>query len=302
MIKVLLVIPAHGQNIFLPKMLDRLSKLSVYPTECRYVIDRPQPGEYEEALEIYAKANRIAGGNLGFVKILKSDGYPEWVGHPQMNAGSDYFLTGYVRNAQVEYAIKNDFHYVIFIDGDCVPEPHLISAHVDTLSEKCSPIATVGRRREIIWNMEDQRMASPKSVCHLFADTPRLIDNEFWFVDSGVVWTCNFGLNMHAIKQLCSMNASLYGREEVFSSEFTGTWGGEDGFLGLECFYSGIPVYALPNGENGIIHQPHVRPMNKYDHPQFIPYLEAMREDLMARMHLHGWLSKEFVPRLRMMK
>ena len=58
----------------------------------------------------------------------------------------------------------------------------------------------------------------------------------------------------------------------------------------------------MPNGENGIIHQPHVRPMNKYDHPQFIPYLEAMREDLMARMRLHGWLSKEFVPRLRMAK
>jgi hypothetical protein len=86
----------------------------------------------------------------------------------------------------------------------------------------------------------------------------------------------------------------------VFSTEFLGTWGGEDGFVGMECYYSGIPTYALPNGENGIIHQPHIRPLNKYDHPTFIPYLEAMREDLLTRMHLNKIDTHAYIPRIQM--
>ena len=62
MIKVLLVIPAHGQNIFLPKMLDRLSKLSVYPTECRYVIDRPQLA----AISVSSRYSKAMGTRNGW--------------------------------------------------------------------------------------------------------------------------------------------------------------------------------------------------------------------------------------------
>lgn len=295
--RTLLYIPAHGQNIFFKKMLERLSALTERPAECIYTIDRPQPGEFEEAQSIYDEVAKVR--DISFVSLQRSDDCPERVGHPQMNAGSEYFLTGYLRNKATQYALDNGFDAVVFIDGDCVPEPDLIAAHNAILNND-TPVSTIGRRREIIWNMEDQRMASPDSICHFFADTPTLIENEFWFVDSGVVWTCNFGLNIAAIKALRQLNSTLYGVDEVFSTEFLGTWGGEDGFVGMECYYSGIPTYALPNGENGIIHQPHTRPLNKYDHPTFIPYLEAMREDLLTRMRLNKIDTHAYIPRIQM--
>ena len=62
---------------------------------------------------------------------------------------------------------------------------------------------------------------------------------------------------------------------------------------------AGSPL-RLPNGENGIIHQPHTRPLNKYDHPTFIPYLEAMREDLLTRMHLNKIDTHAYIPRIQM--
>lgn len=297
--KTLLAIPAHGQNTYLEKMLDRISKLTVKPTACHYVIDRPKPGELDEANAILSRTAAKMDCDMSFMAVSACVDPPEYAGNPQMNPGTEYFLAGHVRNTEIEYAVSHGYDIVIFIDGDCTPEPQLVESHERILGGVL-PAVSVGKRREVVWGLEDQRMASPRSICHFFKNTPSIVDKEFWFVDSGVIWTCNVGLNISTIKAIRSLNQELYGREEVFSSDFHGTWGGEDGFLGLECFYSGIPVFALPDGENGIIHQPHMRPLSKYDHPAFMPFLETMREDLLYRMRLHGKYGGKYIPRTQM--
>ena len=66
--RTLLYIPAHGQNIFFKKMLERLSALTERPAECIYTIDRPQPGEFEEAQSIYAEVAKVR--DISFVSLI----------------------------------------------------------------------------------------------------------------------------------------------------------------------------------------------------------------------------------------
>lgn len=227
------------------------------------------------------------------ISLVTIEDIPEYVGHPQMTYGEEYFMAGHARNVAIEYAVDNGFDIVIFIDGDCMPEPDFIKSHAAILSIP-SPCTTVGKRKEAIWGYDDQRMVSKINPIPIFHGKPTNVTNEFYFVDSGVLWTCNFGMNIAAISALYGINERLYGRREVFSSDFSGTWGGEDGFIGLECLYCKIPVYALEKGNNGVRHKEHPRPTGKYDHITFIDYLEERREDLLFRMGLFGMEHPEY--------
>jgi hypothetical protein len=75
----------------------------------------------------------------------------------------------------------------------------------------------------------------------------------------------------------------------VFHPHFTGRWGGEDTFLGVECFYGGIPVWAAPaTGDDGVLHMEHPRPSGKYDHAGFVLEVEAMRSSLVETLSAMG--------------
>lgn len=287
---ILLAIPAKGQNQYLSEMLGAIHAMSVHPYHVLYMADRPTYEERKEAACIIS--------NDPLVEYFPVSSSPKYVGRPEMNADSDWFLTGYVRNVAISYIDNHpEIDGVVFIDGDCIPEPDLIKSHMSVLSRD-TPTVTVGQRKEAMFGWLDQRNTQ-SSPCHIFSDVPTEIHHEVMFVDSGVVWTCNFGLNRGAISALRTINNTLYHRNETFSSDFVGKWGGEDGFIGLQCFYTGIPVVSLELGDNGIRHKYHDRTSAKYDHVAFLRFLEDQRERLIYLLDLHK-LNKgghRFIPR-----
>lgn len=287
---VLLAIPARNQNKYIEAIVDAIGAMSVKPSVVLYMADRPTSHDTFEATKLI--------GNTGLVQYYPIRELPSYVGRPQMNYNSDMFLAGYVRNKAIEYMhVHKELDAVVFIDGDCIPEPDLIKSHMSVLSAD-GAVLSVGKRKEAEYGWDDQRMEKD-SLCKIFHDTPTEITDEKLFVDSGVVWTCNFGMNRAAVQEIVKTNEELYGRPEVFSSDFLGTWGGEDGFLGLECFYRGIPVIALENGNNGIRHQYHSRDSKQYDHLSFMNYLEQQRERLLYLLDNYDLNDKHisYIPR-----
>ncbi|WP_405325705.1 hypothetical protein [Fibrobacter sp.] len=287
---LLLAIPARGQNKYLAEMKAAIHAMSVKPCHVLYMADRPTVKEIVEARTII--------GHDPLIEYYPICQKPDYVGRPTMTHGVDWFLTGHVRNCAVDYIIKHgDIDAVVFIDGDCIPEPDLIKSHMAVLDSK-EPKVSVGKRKEVMYNWQDQRDTA-ESSCNIFHDVPTEVLYEAMFVDSGVVWTCNFGMNVAALGYLRQLNATLYGREETFSSEFLGTWGGEDGFIGLECYYTGVPVIALENGNNGIRHKYHLRNEDKYNHTAFIQFLEDHREQLLYLLDLYNMNVRNcgYIPR-----
>ena len=288
--KILLAIPSKNQSQYIGDIIDHIGKMSVKPDHVLYFQDRPSAKELVEG-------KRLLPTRDGLIELVVSRSEPEIIGHPQMAYGESQFLTGYIREQAIDYMLQNGYDAVVFIDGDCLPEPELIEAHKAILCKE-TPVVTVGQRKEFMHEWTDQRLA-PDSKLDIFSDEPREVENEGYFVDSGVVWTCNFGMNRAAVMKLRELNKILYGREETFSSDFVGTWGGEDGFIGLECFYTLTPVIALPKGENGIKHQFHLRESAKYQHVAFIQYLEQHREQLLYLLDCYdfNYRNIRYVPR-----
>ena len=287
---LLLAIPARGQNKYLAEMKAAIHAMSVKPCHVLYMADRPTSKESVEARSII--------GDDPLIEYYPIYQKPDYVGRPKMTYGVDWFLTGHVRNCAVDYILKHGYiDAVVFIDGDCIPEPDLIKSHMAVL-DCAEPKVSVGKRKEVMYNWQDQRDTA-ESSCGIFHDVPTEVLHEAMFVDSGVVWTCNFGMNVSALGYLRQLNATLYGREETFSSEFLGTWGGEDGFIGLECYYTGVPVVALENGNNGIRHKYHLRNDDKYNHTAFIRFLVEHREQLLYLLDLYNMNVRHcrYIPR-----
>jgi len=277
--KILLAIPARGQNQYIGEMVTAIDAMTVKPYKVLYMADRPSRDERTEAVRIL-KDNPL-------IEYYPVTSIPDYVGRPHMTAGVDWFLTGHVRNEAVAYMDRHEeIDAVVFIDGDCIPELDLIAGHADILG-KDGPCVSVGKRKESIYGWEDQRCRD-EPAANIFSTVPKKVTSEALFVDSGVVWTCNFGMNRAAINVLRTLNNTIYGRNETFSSDFLGTWGGEDGFIGLECFYTGITVYAIANGNNGIRHKYHMRDSSKYDHVAFLYFLEDQRERLIYLLDRYG--------------
>jgi len=274
--KRLLVIISKDQQQYANKINDALSQLSEHPEEILVYLDRPSTTELETVTTEYA-------GN--HVTVLASNTLP-CVGRPPMIWGTPYFGAGHIRNLALQYAMGHDYDIVIFIDGDCIPEPDLIRGHTDILSSD-EPTITVGRRLEGFYGWHDQREKDEHRLIPIF-NTQCRVTSEAYFVDSGVLWSCNMGMNREAIEQITKLNLLLYGRSEVFSTDFLGTWGGEDGFLGLEAFYSDIPVVPVCSNGTGVQHEEHPRPIEKYDFINFTPFLEEKREELLYLMASNG--------------
>lgn len=276
--RTLLAIPSKGQVKYLPRMLADLCAMSVKPDRVLYMLDRPSASDIVEC-------RKLLSGNES-VELVIVNKMPDRIGHPQMVYGESQFLAGHVRELAINYMLDNGYDAVVFTDGDCLPEPDLVKEHVAVLD--CgSPAVSVGQRKEFIHDWADQRLR-PDSQISVFFDQATPVEKECYFVDSGVVWTCNFGMNRAAVLKLRGINNTLYGREETFLSDFHGTWGGEDGFIGMECFYTAIPVIALPLGPSGVKHQFHTRESDKYQHDSFIDYLESHREQLLYLLDRYG--------------
>jgi len=284
--KTLLVIVSKDQQQYAEKMNTAIDKLTVKPDGVLVVLERPSPAEINATKHAYTNE---------LVSILVSTSLPEYVGRPQMNFRVPYFCAGHARNLGVKYANDNGYDAIIFIDGDCYPEPDLIKAHNDLLKSD-DPVITVGKRNEAKYGWHDQREKNGNFPIPIFNKSDR-ITREAFFVDSGVLWTCNMGINRKAIDLMTSTNQTLYGRDELCSSDFCGTWGGEDGFIGLEALYLDISVMPVCAIDAGVRHNEHPRPLDKYDHETFVAYLEEKREELMYLMKANEMACPRYLPK-----
>lgn len=284
--KILLVIVSKDQQQYAENMNAAIEKLTVKPDGVLVVLERPTPAEINATKRAYTNE---------LVTVLISSSLPDYVGRPQMNYHVPYFCAGHARNLALRYPGTNDYDAVIFIDGDCYPEPDLIKAHKELLDSE-DPVITVGKRNEAKYAWHDQREKDDTFPIPIF-DKQERITRESFFVDSGVLWTCNMGINRKAIELMTSTNKTLYGRDELCSSDFCGTWGGEDGLIGLEALYLDISVMPVCSANAGVRHNEHPRPLDKYDHETFVAYLEEKREELLYLMKANGIPCPRFVPK-----
>ena len=282
--KVALVILCKNQDKYAPAIAKGVLSQTVKPDRVLVVMDRPGLVERMNTRKAY---EAVPGCEFLVVSSL-----PETLGRPPMNSRVVPFCAGHCRNLALE--MLYDMDLVIFTDGDCIPLRKMVEAHVGAYEEGC---VTVGRRVEIKLGSLDQRQEDKDHPVPIFWPEPRAVTRERFIADSGVVWTCNFGITQGAVRELKKMNSELYGTESVFHPAFTGRWGGEDGFLGMECFYWGIPIRttAIMDGD-GVTHIEHPRPDEKYDHEAFLSLLEVKRHELIILLNAIGKYDGKFIP------
>ena len=266
-----LVVLCKDQQKYAGRIASGILSQTVKPDTVLVVADRPAYGEFDALQEAYSCIDGC--------RFLAVEGMPRPLGRPRMLHGIPPFCAGYCRDSALVY-LDGKYDIAIFTDGDCIPQAQLVESHLSASIPGC---VTVGRRVEARWNGMDQRQAYDKRPVDIFGDTPRTIDSEVYVADSGVMWTCNVGMTRGAVESLRSLNMRLYGVSCVFHPDFCGRWGGEDGFLGMECLYGGIPMRSCPVMEHdGVEHIDHPRPDGYYDHGTFLEFLDSKRRELMC--------------------
>jgi len=227
-------------------------------------------------------------------KVFNMTDVPEFVGRPNHLPEQDLFLTGYRRNQAIEFAVQDGCESFVFIDGDCLPQADLIASH-SRVNARGVPNISVGRRREEKHGWKDQRELSDNlKALKLFGRVgENVITDLFLLTTSAITWSCNMSMNIQAMNRLKKFNVKYYGRPDVFHSDFLGTWGGEDGFIGIEAYYSRIFITILNDKKSGIKHIEHDRPVNKYSGEAFESYLRHQTE-MLAGMIANSPLTLDF--------
>jgi hypothetical protein len=216
------------------------------------------------------------------------------VGKPNNLPSFDLFLTGYNRNVAIESALDDGSEIVVMIDGDCIPETDLIKSHYE-INNIDVPSITCGRRREEPYKWLDQRDVDKKlASLNLFTSgNGYLIQNQELLQRSTIIWTCNVGMNKQAIELVKKLNKKYYGRSEVFNSEFLGSWGAEDIFLGIQASMLKIFVSMITGEKAGVRHIHHERPVDKYGQESFVVHLKN-HIDLLNEMQINNPLTVDF--------
>lgn len=273
-----LVILCRKQQAYADVIARGVAAQTVRPDRVLVMMDRPA---HDEELAMATAYSGIPG-----CEFMKVESQPVDMGRPPMNAGVEPFCAGHCRDAAID--ALPDADYIIFIDGDCIPMARMVESHI--AAAKPGPVVVVGRRAECKWGSCDQRQVSSEHPIPIFGPTPIEVTDERYIVDSGVVWTCNFGISRDAINRLRRLNSELYGYSLVFHPDFCGRWGGEDGFVGMECFYTGIPIITAPVMDgDGVCHIEHTRPLDRYDHVNFMLFLEEKRRELIQLLRASGY-------------
>jgi hypothetical protein len=284
-----LIIPVYKQVKYWLKLMHGIEKQTVLPKHVYVMLDRPTPDEEKYVREVCA-SNDLKNS----YKVFAEHKPPEFVGRPNNLPDQKLFMAGYMRNLAIDRAIEDGCRVFIMIDGDCIPEKNLIKAHLEVGSVGI-PSLSCGRRNDIKYGWKDQRDVDPKlRKLKLFnSGNGFIIQNQDLLYKSSIVWTCNVGMNFPAVKIIKKLNNKFYGRPEVFSSEFLGTWGGEDGFLGIQANMTRIFINTISEEKSGIRHINHPRPLSKYGDQQFGEYLR-MHIELLNEMQLNDPLTIDF--------
>lgn len=271
---IALIIPLYKQAQYWEKMMIAIEKLSIIPSIVYVMMDRPTALEYQLVKKL---CNQSILNHI--YKIYNVQDVPEYVGRPNITPAQSLFLTGHRRNIAINDAIDNGCDSFVCIDGDCIPQEDLIKSHMNSHNFNF-PVVSVGRRRESKHMYKDQREVVNNLIRYnLFkADSPQIISSYELLKTSAITWSCNIGFNLKAIKLLKYINKKYYGMDDVFHSNFLGTWGGEDGFIGIQSYLGGAKVVLLPDVKSGIKHIEHDRPPEKYSGESFTSYLSEQIE------------------------
>ena len=277
--KTAIIVPLHNQSKYWNKILLGLQRQSVKPDFVFVVVDRPKldkgplKGSGEPETEEWDALEYITNENSKYpdlnVKIEVIYSEPK---HLTRNPEGKIFLAGMTRNVGLEAAIREGCTEFIFIDGDCIPESDLVSAHITKL-RKNLPILTAGRRRERQYRLQDRR-ESIASLAHLqlFRSKGTVINqNSNLLKDCMIVWSCNLGINLVAVNLIKKLNRRYFQRDELFSSDFLGAWGGEDSYLGIQALYCRVFITTIGEKLSGVHHIDHPRPTTVYsiEHKEF---------------------------------
>ena len=266
--KVALIIPLHNQLENWPKIVKGIENQTIVPDRVIAVLDRPSDDDEMSQYMIDTKLNIT---------------YPV---QRESKENKDKFMAPHNRNVGIQSAIKDDCDIFIFIDGDCIPQNKLIESHINKLKYGI-PVLSVGRRRESIYRWQDRREYVPElSHLGLFPEDGLLINNTELLKNSLIVWSCNMALNLSAVKLLKRLNRKYFNRSEVFSSDFNGSWGGEDAYLGIQAHYCRILITTIGEKRSGIEHIDHPRPEGKYN-MNHMELLNKQMETLRQKVRIH---------------
>lgn len=167
------------------------------------------------------------------------------------------FRAGQVRNLGVSHKTQGR---VIFLDGDCVPCPTWVEAHMTAMDEAGDryPVATFGLRKDQLKEgVEEYRndTRTYRSMTPIFWKGRNLpVMNRGTVYGHMATWSCNLGLNTKAVELLTQLNGS------VFSPLLTvGKWGGEDTYLGMQLWDNWGMLIAVSPEEGHVKHIWHPR-------------------------------------------
>lgn len=265
--KTAVIIPFYNQRKYWLKMFHAIEAQSEHPDIVYVAMDR-------QSSDDVSAINRIcASGNVNY-KVMNLSDIPEYIGNPQVIPNQSLFMTGYRRNTCINDALVNGCECIIMFDGDCIPDVDVVRDH-KKLNSLNVPNISNGRRREEKYEWKDQREVDPKMrSADLFnRGNGYVIHNPDLLRSCSVTWSCNLSMNLSAIKLIKKFNREYYGRDEVFSSEFLGRWGGEDSFLGIHAIACKIFVTMLTTEFSSIRHIEHPRPDDKYSDKAFGDHL-----------------------------
>lgn len=289
--KSALIIPIKNQDKYISRMLHAINIQSVKPDMVYFMIDRPTDKEYNVISQAVEKQNNES------YKLFRVDTIPDYIGNGEDLDNDELFLAGDRRNLAIKHAIDDGCDIFIFIDGDCIPQRDLVKSHINACNRDF-PILSVGRRREKRFKNLDQRDIDVKVMNkNLFKLNETIIHDVTLLLSSSIVWSCNISMNMRAIAHISQLNKEMFDRYEVFSSEFSGRWGGEDTYLGLQAYASKVIIVSINSELSGVMHIDHPRPINKYDPKVYNDFLSS-KVKLIEDMFKDNPLTLDFYNRV----
>lgn len=232
-----LIVLIHNQAVNLPRLLPAYEGLETQPDLFVFVLDRCTDTS-KDVLQGFGTNHHVA--------ILDVEGYG--------------FQAGRNRDIGAAEAERQlgpcDF---VFLDGDCVPTPALLTGFVEVFKSAGSyPAAVVGRRvneTESGGLAEDNRMRITGAAKRVFAaDMHRLVVSRAPLFSRLCTWSCCLGVNAVLASLLRQVNTRVDKCATIFNDGFNGRWGGEDDFLGMTAWYLGAAVVSLNPGRCHVRH------------------------------------------------
>jgi hypothetical protein len=258
-----IIVPLHRQAANWAQILSGIERQTRPADRIYAVVDRPRSEPKidgpDGAVSAQAHIESVSASSplRDRIEMLWIESPPEYMGRPPVDRKGEPFLAGHVRNVGLERALADGCDTFVLVDGDCVPEPGLLNAHLRWTTVP-APVMGIGRRRleGLSWRDPRECSLSVKGM-NLFRPEGAVLTMEQVVGSGMVVWTCNLALNRLAVERVRAFNARYYGRSEVFCSEFHGSWGGEDCFLAVESLYAGVFIVTIGAADAGVRHIDH---------------------------------------------